>query len=183
MAITNAYIGLSFCRIRSLSVSPLRLQPPAPAGGTGQGRRHEGLMLMSSAVDPTALRAARERRGMTQHQLARLVGVAGGERVSRWELGLDEPRPDLLVRLARVLDSPPVDLLTTGARRDLRGLRYCAGLSSAELAAAVHVSTRSYARWESGSWVRPPSAENLRALARRLNVPVGAVREALDLTQ
>lgn len=135
-----------------------------------------------SCVDPTALRAARERLGLTQHKLARLVGVAGGERISRWELGLDEPRPDLLVRLASVLESPPADLLS-GARRDLRKLRYCAGLSSPELAAAVHVSTRSYARWESGAWVRPPSAENLRALARTLNVPVSAVRAALDLAQ
>jgi transcriptional regulator with XRE-family HTH domain len=137
---------------------------------------------MRSDVDPTALRAARERLGLTQHQLARLVGVAGGERISRWELGLDEPRPDLLVRLARVLDSPPADLLN-GARHDLRGLRYCAGLSSTELAAAVHVSTRTYARWESGSWVRSPSAENLQAIARRLNVPVSVVREALDLAE
>lgn len=133
-----------------------------------------------SCVDSTELRAARERLGLTQHQLARLVGVAGGERISRWELGLDEPRPDLLVRLARVLGLSPADLLI-GADHDLRRLRYCAGLSSAELAAAIHVSTRSYARWESGSWVRPPSVENLRALARMLDVPVAAVREALDL--
>ena len=40
-------------------------------------------MLMSSGVDPTALRAARERLGLTQHQLARLVGVAGGDRRGR----------------------------------------------------------------------------------------------------
>lgn len=135
-----------------------------------------------SCVDPTAIRAARERLGLTQHRLARLVGVAGGERISRWELGLDEPRPDLLVRLATVLELPPADLLV-GARRDLRKLRYCAGLSSPELAAAVHVSTRSYVRWESGAWVRPPSAEILRALARALNVPVGAVCDALDLAE
>lgn len=135
-----------------------------------------------SCVDPTALRAARQRLGLTQHELARLVGVAGGERISRWELGLDEPRPDLLLRLASVLELPPVDLLGE-ARRDLRKLRFSSGLSSPELAAAVHVSTRSYARWESGAWVRPPSAEILRALARALNVPEGAVCEALDLAQ
>ena len=46
-------------------------------------------------MDPGALRAARERAGLTQHQLARLVGVAGGERVSRWELGTSEPRPEI----------------------------------------------------------------------------------------
>ena len=138
-------------------------------------------MLMSSGVDPTALRAARERLGLTQHQLARLVGVAGGERISRWELGLDEPRPDSLARLARVLNAQVVELLGVDPEhRDLRALRYCAGLSASEVAAAAHISVRSYARWESGSWVRPPSAENLRAIARSLDVSVSTVRDALD---
>lgn len=135
-----------------------------------------------NCVDPTAIRAARERLGMTQHQLARHVGVAGGERISRWELGLDEPRPDLLVRLARILNVLPAELLDD-SRRDLRRLRYCAGLSSADIAAAVHVSTRSYGRWESGSWVRPPSDENLLVLARTLDAPLDAVREALGLAR
>ena len=137
---------------------------------------------MSSGVDPSALRAARERLGLTQHQLARMVGVAGGERISRWELGLDEPRPDSWERLARVLNAPVVELHGVDPERlDLRALRYCAGLSAGEVAAAVHISARSYARWESGAWVQPPSTESLRAIARRLNVSVGAVREALEL--
>jgi transcriptional regulator with XRE-family HTH domain len=136
---------------------------------------------MSSGVDPSALRAARERLGLTQHQLARLVGVAGGERISRWELGLDEPRPDLLARLAHVLDTPAAALLDVDADRlDLRGLRYCAGLAVTQLAAAVHVSARSYVRWETGAWVRPPSERNVRALARALNVRPDTVRRALD---
>lgn len=141
-------------------------------------------MLMSSGVDPTALRAARERLGLTQHQLARLVGVAGGERISRWELGLDEPRPDSLARLARALNAQVVELLGVDPEcRDLRALRYCAGLSAGEVAAAAHISARSYARWESGSWVRPPSAETLRAIARKLDVPMGTVRDALELAR
>lgn len=135
-----------------------------------------------SCVDPMAIRVAREGLGLTQHQLARLVGVAGGERISRWELGLDEPRPDLLVQLARVLNSRPADLLDD-ARHDLRRLRYCAGLSSVDLAGAVHVSARSYARWESGSWVRPPSDAILGTLARTLAVPVDTVREAMRESQ
>ncbi len=68
-------------------------------------------------MDPAALRAARERAGLTQHQLARLVGVAGGERVSRWELGTSEPRPEILVRLAKVLDVAALDLLDVGGWR------------------------------------------------------------------
>lgn len=141
-------------------------------------------MLMSSGVDPTALRAARERLGLTQHQLARLVGVAGGERISRWELGLDEPRPDSLARLASVLHAQIIDLLDVDREhRDLRALRYCAGLAASEVAVAAHISVRSYSRWESGSWVRPPSAESLRAIARKLDVPVTAVRDALQLAR
>lgn len=139
---------------------------------------------MSSGVDPSALRAARERLGVTQHQLARQVGVAGGERISRWELGLDEPRPALLVRLAGILDTTAADLLDVDAEhRDLRALRYCAGLSVAELSATLHVSARSYLRWESGSWTRPPSARNLRAIARALGLHPDTAREALELTR
>ena len=52
---------------------------------------------MASGIDPSALRTARESAGLTQHELARLVGAAGGERVSRWELGASVPRPDFLV--------------------------------------------------------------------------------------
>ena len=42
---------------------------------------------VESGVDPLALRDARLRMGLTQHELARLIDVAGGERISRWELG------------------------------------------------------------------------------------------------
>ncbi len=142
------------------------------------------MVLMSSGVDPAALRSARERLGLTQQQLARLIGVAGGERISRWELGLDEPRPGSLARLARVLHAPVVDLLDVEPQcRDLRALRYCAGLSAAEAAAAAHISLRSYQRWEFGSWVRPPSAASLRAMARALAVPLDTICAALDLSK
>lgn len=139
---------------------------------------------MSSGVDHSALRTARERLGLTQHQLARQIGVAGGERISRWELGLDEPRPELLVRIARVLNAPVGDLLgVDDAYRDLKALRYCAGLSVTALAAAVHVSPRSYTRWESGAWVRPPSERNIRAIAGALSVHPDTVRDALANTK
>lgn len=139
---------------------------------------------MSSGVDPSALRMARERLGLTQHQLARRIGVAGGERISRWELGLDEPRPELLVRLARALSTPAADLLDADAdHRDLKALRYCAGLSVTVLADAVHVSARNYTRWESGSWAQPPGDRNIRAIARALGVHPDTVREALVHTK
>lgn len=114
------------------------------AHGTVRSGAQKGLRLMSSGIDPSALRAARKALGLTQNQVARLVGVAGGERISRWELGLDEPRPDSWARLALVLRASIVEMLGVDPERlDLRALRYFAGLSVGEMAAAAHVSDRS----------------------------------------
>ena len=65
-------------------------------------------MRVESVVDPAALRDARVRMGLTQHELARLIDVAGGERISRWELGSSAPRPEMLLRLAQALPAPPL---------------------------------------------------------------------------
>jgi transcriptional regulator with XRE-family HTH domain len=136
---------------------------------------------MASGVDPGALRAAREAAGLTQHQLARLVGVAGGERVSRWELGTSEPRPDILVRLARALDLAAVDLLDlVDGKPDLRALRLAAGLSAEDAAARAHVSKASYKRWEAGKWERLPSKQSLTGLARAMRVNTKVVAAALE---
>ena len=136
---------------------------------------------MASGVDPAALRAARERAGLTQHQLARLVGVAGGERISRWELGASGPRPDIVVRLAKALDLPALQLLEiVDEVPDLRALRFAAGLSAVEVAARVHVSKTTYQHWESGRWERMPERRNLQALARALSVGVLETVAALE---
>lgn len=141
-------------------------------------------VAMSSSVNPTALRTARERAELTQHQLAHLVGVAGGERISRWELGLDEPRPETLARVARALDVPAMDLLLADAgRRDLRALRYSTGLSVRDVSVAAHVSTRTYSRWELGAWKRPPSDTDQCAIAGILGVRLIDVRDGLDLAR
>lgn len=135
-------------------------------------------------VDPSALRLARENAGLTQHQLARLVGVAGGERISRWELGASEPRPDLLVRLARALRTPPMVLLDIDpGSPDLRALRYAAGLSADQVAERVHVTKDTYLRWEAGRWARPLAARNIDSLAQALGAGTAAVRAALERTQ
>jgi transcriptional regulator with XRE-family HTH domain len=136
---------------------------------------------VASGVSPAAIRAAREKAGLTQHQLARLVGVAGGERVSRWELGTSEPRPDILVRLAQTLGLPVLALLDVDDESpDLRALRFGAGLSAAEAAVRAHVAKPTYERWEAGRWKRLPSRENLRSLARGLSVTVSATVAALE---
>ena len=110
---------------------------------------------MASGIDPDALRAAREDAGLTQHQLARLVGAAGGERISRWELGTSTPHPDFLVRLAKALEVPAQLLIRLdGDVADLRALRLQAGLAAPDIAAAVNVAVPTYYAWEQGRWTR-----------------------------
>ena len=140
---------------------------------------------MDSGIDPSVLRAAREKAGLTQHELARLVGAAGGERISRWELGASIPRPDFLVKLARALDIPTLRLIhMEGEVPDLRALRLKAGLTVPELAAAVNVAVPTYYAWEQGRWTRLPAATQrdslARALADTIDVVVAAFQEARE---
>lgn len=126
--------------------------------------------------DAAALRSAREAAGLTQHQLARLIDVAGGERVSRWELGLSVPRPLMVKRLAQALEVDPERLAPAALEAlTLRALRVRAGLGAREVAAAAHVSEATYRRWEAGT-----VASNLPvdALAVVLGVPADAVVRA-----
>lgn len=136
---------------------------------------------MVSGVDPAALRAARESAGLTQHELARVVGAAGGERISRWELGTSVPRPDFLVRLAKALDIPTLRLVRfDGDVADLKALRLQAGLTVSALAAAANVAMPTYYAWEQGRWTRRPGAETLESMARALGEQIDAVAAAFD---
>lgn len=128
---------------------------------------------------PGALRAARLAAGLTQHELARRIEVAGGERVASWERGAAVPRPHLVQRLVQVLDVPAEQLLAPSAVMDLRQLRVAAGLSARELADKVHVSVPTLARWESGRFTRPLRRESVELLAQALEVPVERVQQAL----
>lgn len=131
-------------------------------------------------VDPKALRAARERAGLTQHQLARLISVAGGERVSRWERGASEPRPEVVHRIAAVLGVETRTLLIpSDGVPDLRRLRVLAGLSARQVADRSHISLPTYARWESGQTNQLPSAPSLSTLSRVLRVSSAQVVAAL----
>jgi transcriptional regulator with XRE-family HTH domain len=130
-------------------------------------------------VDPVALRDARLRMGLTQHELARLIDVAGGERISRWELGSSAPRAELLHRLAEALNVGVADLLDAGGPADLRRLRTTAGLSARTVAARAHLSAPTYVRWESGRIQRLPARQSLKLLAKALNVSVEDVESAI----
>jgi transcriptional regulator with XRE-family HTH domain len=137
-------------------------------------------MRAEPLVDPKALRGARERAELTQHELARLIGVAGGERVSRWERGASAPRPEVLRRIAAILDVAPRDLLTpVVGDPDLRRLRVLAGLSARDVAERTHISIATYARWESGHIDRMPAMAALETLAEVLGVSPGEVASAL----
>lgn len=131
-------------------------------------------------VNPQALRDARVKAGLTQHELARLVGVAGGERVSRWERGASAPRPEVLRRIAGILNVGSAVLLTPArGEPDLRRLRVTAGLSARHVAERTHISIPTYARWESGHIDRMPSRAALETLAQALDVSLSEVTAAL----
>lgn len=63
------------------------------------------------------MRIAREKKGVTQKQLARIVGVAPST-VANWENGNREPTSiDLLCRVADALDFS-LDMLVRGKEKD-----------------------------------------------------------------
>lgn len=139
---------------------------------------------MTSSVDPAALRAARQKAGLTQHQVARRLDVAGGEAVARWERGASEPKPATLRRLADVLGVAAGDLLQRdGDKVDLRYLRLAAGLDSSAVAAEMHVTMNTYLRWERGAWTQMPGESVINGLARSFHVAPATVISALAHTQ
>jgi transcriptional regulator with XRE-family HTH domain len=136
------------------------------------------------ALDPAALRNARIRAGLTQSQLARRIDVAGGERVSQWELGEVAPRPEVLGRVADALGVSVPSLLTTPTSQpDLRTLRLEAALSAAQVAARAHLTTPTYLRWETGRFKRMPSPQDIHCIAEVLGVTAQEVETALQRTQ
>ena len=137
-------------------------------------------MARHGHFEPQALRQARVAAGFTQHELARMLGVAGGERVSRWELGRSAPRLDTLARAAAVLSVDVESLLVGGEDHgELRSLRQARGLTLAELAHQVHVSKSTISRWETGQGSRELPPGIVRLLADALGVSLSTVRTAI----
>src|SRR3954453_13088404 len=138
-------------------------------------------MSADPTVDPSVLRAARERAGLTQHELARLIGVAGGERVACWERGAFRPRNfRVLHRLADAL-GVELDALLVPAPEgpDLRRLRFLAGLSTGELAERARMSEANLAHWEAGHLRGIPARAAVKPLARALGVTIEEAERAI----
>jgi transcriptional regulator with XRE-family HTH domain len=156
-----------------------RVRRPTHSLCAARRRPRVSFVRVESGVDSVALRDARLRMGLTQHELARLIDVAGGERISRWELGSSAPRPEMLQRLAQALNVGVAELLEAGGPVDLRRLRTSAGLSARALAARAHMSVPTYVRWESGRIKRIPAKQALKPLAKALTVTVDEVESAI----
>ncbi len=134
---------------------------------------------MRAQVDAAALRRARTERGLTQAELANILGVAGGERVSAWERGVNQPDVRLVPVLASALGVEPAALLGR-PQSALRELRWTAGLTARELGAALHVSRNTYLRYESGERSIPRHALAVPRLAAALGVSEQVVTAALQ---
>lgn len=138
------------------------------------------LMRGTSVLDAQALRRARERAGLTQHELARRVGVVGAGRVSRWEVGGVTPRPETLRRLAEVLGVEATDLLVPmDGGTDFRRLRVLCAQRPQAFAGAMHMSSATLLRWETGRIERMPSDAVAEQAARQLGVTADEVLGAL----
>lgn len=135
------------------------------------------------APDPAALRRARVQAGLTQHELARRVGVAGGERISKWELGTAVPRAEFVHRLARELGTEVTALMGKERVGDLRWMRTARGLSAREVAERAQMGRTTYVAWEAGNLKRAPRERSLKLIAAALGVDVADVRQAVELSR
>ncbi len=137
---------------------------------------------MPTRIDGDALFRARSARGLTQGQLARMVDIAGGERVSQWERGVRGPAVRLIPAVAAALGVSPLEFLAMPNGVDLKALRLASGQTSSQVAEQLHVSTATYQRWESGRQGAPKDPAVRRSLARALGVPSPQLEAAFEAT-
>ncbi|MFH9355154.1 helix-turn-helix transcriptional regulator [Kitasatospora sp. NPDC017646] len=95
------------------------------------------------------LRELRTQRGMTQAQVARLIGCSRST-VSTWETTGNSPRPSRLRRLADVLGVPVQEIADFGLLPSLREMRVSAGLRQADIARRLRVQKSTYCDVETG---------------------------------
>ena len=155
--------------------------------------------------DPTRLKAARERAGLTQRDLAeKLITATQVEQddsgpsavsleqlrqlsrkiesartlINYYEVGKRTPRADMLYQLAAALDVDPLDLLAPGSPITLATLRARRGLLQEDVARHLNRSRAYYARMETGT--AEISAEDRQRLAALLGINASRVGEAVS---
>ncbi len=127
--------------------------------------------------NPAALKAAREAKGLTQVEAAKIVGLAR-ENYVNFEKGHREPGAALLGRFAKGLGVKTRDLVSTEPEEmTLLDLRQLAGVSRAEVQKAMGFkSVTSYADMESGR--SAPTPEQVKILARLYKVSASDIERA-----
>ncbi|MGN9821918.1 helix-turn-helix transcriptional regulator [Streptomyces sp. SD11] len=119
------------------------------------------------------LRHLRRKRGLTQSQLAALLGCSRSA-VSTWETTGRLPLPNRLQHLASVLGVPVSDLIEQEESFSLRSLRIGAGLLQKDVARLIKVTKSTYCHVERGRQSVPPRW--LPILSALFGVPEGAFR-------
>lgn len=132
--------------------------------------------MADASFSADALRRARLRAGLSQAQLAELVGVSGRARVSLWERGVEQPGVAAAPRLAAALGVDVAALYRAGDGAGLAVLRRGAGLSLDELARRASLSPTRYRRIEHG---RQPTEQEVTRIAAALNVPESTVHGSM----
>jgi transcriptional regulator with XRE-family HTH domain len=127
--------------------------------------------------NPDGLRAARVAKGWTLGQLAATADVTYAALVA-YAGGHSAPPPQVLVRLARVLDVDTTDLAPLSAAPTLHELRWHAGLGLQALADEVGLTREYVARICRGE----TAIRNLEVWATALHASPGQVRAAWDAT-
>ncbi|MET9183264.1 helix-turn-helix transcriptional regulator [Kitasatospora aureofaciens] len=95
------------------------------------------------------LRELRGQRGMTQAQVAEMLGCSRSA-VSMWETTGRPPRPSRLKRLADLFGVSVREIVDYGILPTLRDLRVAAGMRQADIARRLHVQTSTYCDVETG---------------------------------
>lgn len=134
----------SFSTYHFLLLTPLGGLRVEPAWDTGSVKSVQDF-------NPTGFRAAYERRGWTQADVAKAIGVTVGT-ISRWVRGKGAPSPRLFAALVANLGVPRSDmLLPLSPGADLAVLRTRAGLRQEDVAERLGVQTSDVSEMELGT--------------------------------
>lgn len=129
--------------------------------------------------DAKALADIRRTRGMTQPQLAGMVGITR-TRLSDYERGAIVPAPRTCRQLARALGVPAGALLTTKPTPDLVRLRAQAGMTQKEVGDAIGISAVAVSQIETAR--QRLTEHRARQLAALYDVDLAAITAAAEST-